>query len=88
MAELAVKPMTLDEFLRWDDGTETHYELIGGFPVAMAPPTEAHRILAMRLGSRVDAALSHRRPCNAQIEAGVIRPDRADTYFEADIAAT
>lgn len=88
MAELAIKPMTLDEFLRWDDGTETHYELIGGFPVAMAPPAEARRILAMRLGSRIDAALSKRRPCNAQIEAGVIRADRADTYFEADIAAT
>jgi Uma2 family endonuclease len=88
MAEPAIKPMSLDEFLRWDDGTETHYELIGGFPVAMAPPAEAHRILAMRLGSRIDAALSDRRPCNAQIEAGVIRPDRVDTYFEADIAAT
>ena len=88
MAELAVKPMNLEEFLRWDDGTQTHYELIGGFPVAMAPPAEAHRILAMRLGSRIDAALSNRRPCNAQIEAGVIRADRADTYFEADIAAT
>ena len=88
MAEPAVRPMTLDEFLRWDDGTETHYELIAGFPVAMAPPAEAHRILAMRLGSRIDAALSSRRPCNAQLEAGVIRADRADTYFEADIAAT
>jgi hypothetical protein len=80
--------MTLDDFLCWDDGTETHYELIGGFAVAMAPPAEAHRILAMRLGSRIDSALSNRRPCNAQIEAGVIRPDRADSYFEADIAAT
>ena len=88
MAEPAIKPMTLDDFLRWDDGTETHYELIGGFPVAMAPPAEAHRILSMRLGSRIDAALAGRRPCNAQLEAGVIRPDRADTYFEADIAAT
>ncbi len=88
MAELAVKPMTLDEFLQWDDGTETHYELIGGFPVAMAPPAEVHRILAMRLGSRIDTALAGRRPCNAQIEAGVIRPDRTDTYFVADIAAT
>jgi Uma2 family endonuclease len=87
MTELAIKAMTLGEFLCWDDGTETHYELIGGFPVAMAPPAEAHRILAMRLGSRIDAALSNRRPCNAQIEAGVIRPDRVDTYFEADIAA-
>lgn len=88
MAELATKPMTLDEFLRWDDGTETHYELIGGFPVAMAPPAAAHRILATRLVSRIDAALACRRPCNAQGEAGIIRPDRADTYFEADIAAT
>jgi Uma2 family endonuclease len=88
MAEAAIRPMKLDEFLRWDDGTETHYELVGGFAVAMAPPAEAHRILAMRLGSRIDAALANRRPCNAQIEAGVIRPDRADTYFAADIAAT
>ena len=88
MAEPAIEPMTVDEFLRWNDGSETHYELIGGFPLAMAPPAEAHRILAMRLGSGIDAALSGRRPCNAQPEAGVIRPDRADTYFEADIAAT
>jgi Uma2 family endonuclease len=88
MAEVAIKPMTLDEFLQWDDGTETHYELIGGFPVAMAPPAEAHRMLAVRLVSRIDAALAERRPCNAQFEAGVIRPDRADTYFVADIAAT
>ena len=80
--------MSLDEFLCWDDGTETHYELLAGFPVAMAPPAEAHRILTVRLVSRIDAALARRRPCNAQIEAGVIRTDRADTYFEADIAAT
>ena len=45
-------------------------------------------MLAVRLVSRIDAALAGRRPCNAQFEAGVIRPDRADTYFVADIAAT
>ncbi len=88
MAELAIRPMTLDEFLRWDDGTETHYELIGGSPVAMAPPSEGHSILTVRLVTRIDAALTGRRPCRAQIEAGVVRPDRADTYFVADIAAT
>jgi Uma2 family endonuclease len=80
--------MTLDEFLRWDDGTDTRYELIDGFPVAMAPPAEAHRILALRLASRIDAGLRSRRPCNAQIEAGVVRPDRADSYFVPDIAVT
>lgn len=88
MAEPAISPMTLDEFLCWDDGSDTHYELIGGFPLAMAPPAAAHRMLTVRLGSRIDAALAARRPCNAQVEAGIVRPDRADTYFEADIAAT
>jgi Uma2 family endonuclease len=88
MSERAVGRMTLDEFLRWDDGTETRYELVAGFPLAMAPPAEAHRILAMRLGSRIDAALVGRRPCNAQAEAGVLRPGRADAYFVADIAVT
>jgi Uma2 family endonuclease len=78
MPEPAVKPMTLDEFLDWDDGTDTRYELIDGSPVAMAPPAETHRILAMRLSSRIDLALGHRRPCNAQVEAGMLRPDRAD----------
>jgi len=53
MAAPAIKPMTLDEFLRWDDGTDTHYELIGGSPMAMAPPSEVHRALAIRLGSRI-----------------------------------
>ena len=88
MAEPAIKPMSLDEFLHWDDGTETHYELIGGFPVAMAPPAAAHRMLATRVVSRIDLVLEKRRPCNAQADAGVIRPERMDTYFEADIAAT
>ena len=88
MAEAAIQPMTLDEFLRWDDGTDTHYELIGGFPVAMAPPAAAHRMLTVRLVSRIDGALAARRPCNAQTDAGVVRTDRADTYFEADIVAS
>jgi hypothetical protein len=49
MAEPAIGLMTLDEFLSCagDDGTETHYELVGGFTVAMAPPAEAQRILAI-----------------------------------------
>jgi Uma2 family endonuclease len=88
MAEPAISRMTLEEFLRWDDGTDTRYELIDGCPVAMAPPAEAHRILAVRLVSRIDAALAGRRPCNAQIEPGVGRPDRADSYYVPDIAVT
>ncbi len=88
MAEPAIRRMSLEEFLHWDDGTDTRYELIDGVPVAMAPPAEAHRILAVRLVSRIDAALAGRRPCNAQIEPGVVRPDRAASYYVPDIAVT
>jgi len=33
MAEPALRSMTLAEFLRWEDGTDTRYELIGGVPI-------------------------------------------------------
>jgi len=88
MSDAAVRRMTLDEFLRWDDGSDTRYELIGGFPVAMAPPREVHGVLAARLAGRIDAALTGRRPCRASTEAGVLDPDRADNFFVADIGVT
>lgn len=80
--------MTLDEFLRWDDGTDSRYELIGGFPVAMAPHGEAPGVLAARMAARLEDALASRRPCRAAMEAGVVAPDRADSFFVADLAAT
>jgi Uma2 family endonuclease len=88
MSELAVKRMTLAEFLRWEDGTDTRYELLAGFPLAMAPPAVAHGVLALRLGARIDAALRSRPPCFGQSEAGIVRPDRDDTYYIADLAVT
>jgi hypothetical protein len=30
MVETAEQQMTLAEFLEWDDGTDTHYELVAG----------------------------------------------------------
>src|SRR5271166_1662405 len=88
MSELAVKRMTLAEFLRWEDGTDTRYELLAGFPVAMAPPAPAHGFLAARLCARIEGALQSRRPCMVQVEAGIARPDRNDTCYVADLAVT
>jgi Uma2 family endonuclease len=88
MAELAVKRMSLAEFLRWEDGTDTRYELIYGERVAMAPPAVAHGVLSMRLGAHIEAALRNKRPCIGQSEAGIARPDRDDTCYVADIAVT
>jgi Uma2 family endonuclease len=51
MSELAIRRMTLDEFLRWEDGTDTRYELLDGFPIAMAPPARAHGVLYVKTRS-------------------------------------
>jgi Uma2 family endonuclease len=88
MAEPAVKRMTLDEFLGWEDGTDTRYELVDGFVVAMAPPAPRHGQLALALGSEIRSALRNRSGCSAHSEAGIARPDRADLCFVADLAVT
>ena len=86
MASPAPKRMTLAEFLAWDDGTDRRYELLDGIPVMMAPSLEAHgelaAVLAMEIGSRV------KPPCRVISEAGIAIPDRTDTYYVADLAAT
>jgi Uma2 family endonuclease len=88
MAEAAVSRMTVDEFLRWEDGTDTRHELVDGFVVAMAPPAPAHGRLALALGSEIRAALRSRPPCAVQSEAGIVRPDRDDTCYIADLAVS
>jgi Uma2 family endonuclease len=88
MSERAERRMTVSEFLEWDDGTDTRYELIGGQPIAMAPPARAHRILSARLGGRIEAALQNRPACLVESEVGIARPDRADTCYVADLAVS
>jgi len=88
MAEPAIKKMTVAEFLHWEDGTDTRYELVDGTVFAMAPPAPAHGFLAARLCARIEAALRSRPPCMVQIEAGVTRPDLDDTCYVADLAVS
>jgi Uma2 family endonuclease len=78
--------MTLAEFLEWDDGTDRRYELLDGIPVMMAPSLEAHGELAATLTMEIGARV--RPPCRVIGEAGIVIPDRADTYYIADLAVT
>jgi Uma2 family endonuclease len=86
MAEPARKLWTLDEFLAFEDGTDTRYELVGGEIVAMAPPSGIHGALAARLGAAISGKLH--RPCEVVMEAGILLPDRIDTYYQADLAVS
>jgi Uma2 family endonuclease len=71
-------PMTFTAFIAWADrqSGELRYELVDGFPVALAQPTNAHNRLMMRLydviGPRVRA-----RGCDAYT-SGCLVPTRAD----------
>jgi Uma2 family endonuclease len=88
MAELALKELTVDEFLRWAEGTDERYELFSGHPVAMAPPGGRHSLLATALGGEIRSALRPRRPCRVYTEVGIFLPDRNDAFYVADLAAT
>lgn len=78
--------MTLAEFLAWDDGTDTRYELVDGRVVAMAPPNDAHGTIVMNVGAEIRSAL--RPPCRVVAEAGILRPNRDDSYYVADLGVT
>jgi Uma2 family endonuclease len=86
MASLAPERMTLAKFLEWDGGTDRRYELLDGVPVMMAPSLEAHGELAAALTIEIGTRL--KQPCRVISEPGIIIPDRADTYYVADLAVT
>ncbi len=77
-------PTTVSEFLAWDDGTDTRYELVSGVVVAMAPASDRHGLVA----ANVIATLAPRLPpgCKIRSEAGVLLPHRADAFYVADAA--
>ena len=49
MAQVKEKLWTLEEFLAFDDGTDTSYQLFEGRIVAMNPPLRGHAALVVRL---------------------------------------
>jgi Uma2 family endonuclease len=86
MAEPVQRGMSLAEFLEWDDGTDTRYELIDGRPRAMAPPIEAHGTIVANLAAAIRPKL--KPPCRVVVEAGIIPMERVDTWYQADLVVT
>lgn len=66
--------MTVAEFLDWDDGTDTRYELVDGFPVAQAAPILAHALVVTNIAAGLHRQL--RPPCQAFVAVGVALPGR------------
>lgn len=86
MAQHAGQRMTIAEFLDFDDGTDTRYELIDGELTAMAPPMRGHGALAARLIRMIGNGLSP--PCEAISQAGIVPDEASNSFFVADIVVT
>jgi Uma2 family endonuclease len=86
MAQVKEKLWTLEEFLAFDDGTDTSYQLFEGRIVAMNPPLRGHGTLVVRLGTIVSSQL--KPPCEAIAEAGVIPVNRRNSWYQADLIVT
>lgn len=84
MVEAAPGAMTADEFVHWDDGSDTRYELVDGVVVAMAPATDVHGGIVGNAWGEIDSNLRRHPVCWAIVEAGVRLDER--NHFKADVA--
>lgn len=75
--------MTVADFVRWDDGTETRYELVHGNAVAMAPPSGRHAEIVGNLGAAIGRQLQ--RPCRIPQGGGVARGENDEDFRLPDV---
>ena len=86
MAEVADKLWTLEEFLAFDDGSDTSYQLFEGRLVAMNPPLRGHAVLTARLVRIIGNQLQP--PCEVFAEAGIVPVNRRNSWYKADLIVT
>ena len=68
------KPMTLEEFLAWEEQQELRYEFDGVGPVAMAGGTAAHDRISLNLAASLVVRLRGKpcRPCGSNLKVEVM----------------
>jgi Uma2 family endonuclease len=89
MGDVAERRMTLAEFLAWDDGTETRYELINGAPLGMAPLSGRHGVVQDNAAAVIRQYLGQAGPCSVVHQAGLLLSIQGDDrYYVPDLAVT
>jgi Uma2 family endonuclease len=86
MAQVADKLWTLEEFLAFDDGTDTSYQLFEGRIAAMNLPLRGHGALVARLITMIGNPL--KPPCEVYAKAGIIPVNRRHSWYKADLIVT
>ena len=79
--------MTVAEFLAYDDGTLTRYELVDGILVAMNPPHPRHADIVENIGRVLERQV--RPPCRVyRAEIGVAVGEQGRDWREPDLVIT
>jgi Uma2 family endonuclease len=79
--------MTVGEFLAYDDGTLTRYELVDGIMVAMNPPHPRHADIVQNTGHAIERQLVP--PCRIYwAEIGVAASEQGRNWREPDVVVT
>ena len=81
MGDVAARTMSLAEFLVWDDGTDTRYELVGGRPRAMAPAVVRHGVIQQSTALAIQDRLGRDGPCKIIHQGGVLLSIQGDVRF-------
>lgn len=83
---LQPRPMSVAEFLTWDDGTETRYELVDGRAVAMNPPLAPHARLSAVLAGAIERRLLE--GCGTYVGGGAVLPGDDHNYRMPDLTVS
>jgi len=88
--EPAYKLLSAEEFLDACPKDQRHYQLFDGVIVAMAPPADAHQIIAGNLLFEIGAAVRANLPkCSVRSQAGIAPQSlQGRDHFETDITVT
>lgn len=78
--------MTVAEFVHWDDGTKTRYELTRGTPIAVAPPSGRHADITRNLARALDRQLVP--PCRTPLGGGIACDEADDEFRLPDLFVT
>ena len=73
MAGAEQRPLSIEEFLAWEEGEPLRYELVSGQPMAMAGGTAAHDLVRMNIAASLHSELRG-TPCRTTLDIKVICP--------------
>jgi Uma2 family endonuclease len=79
MADAAAKPMTLDEFLIWEERQPDRYEFADGQVLMMAGGTDQHDEVRCAIYAALRVQLAG-KPCRARLDLKIVCPNGQSRY--------